>query len=438
MELLEKLDGRVDSGEVIYVERMSRNVSFRGWKIRSSESTRERGYAVRVIVDGKIGTAATTDENTVDEMIDNAIKSAEFGEQLELEFPGKLDNYPTPNIYDENVSDIAIPQLADMGKELISGIEKYRAECDCEVEVSVSQSKLYIANTNGFRGNYDRTAFSLSGSLTRVKENDIYLAWDYYGSTDFPKDSSVAIKPVKDRLDEIMRYADAIVPAPKLQGKIPLVFSPYGAFVLLLPLTVGLNGENIYTKTSPVTNKLGEKIFDEKLTIFDDGTIDNKVSSSPFDAEGVPKTRLPLIQNGELKNFLFDLTTAKKSGYKSNGCAERSLFYPPSPGTSNVIVQGGKHPTEDIIADIKEGIIVEGVLGMGQGNILSGAFSNPVATGFKIENGKITGRVKNIAIAGNIYENLQNITAISSERKWIYGSYCLPYIRMDNVSVVGK
>ena len=436
MDILEKLAGRVDAGEVVYIEKTSKSVSFKGWKIRGSESTQERGWAVRVIKDGKIGVSATTDENAIDDMIENAIQSARYGEELPLEFPGKADSYPSPDIYDSRLTGVGIPDLADFGRELMAVLEKYRAECDSEIDVGATSVRFKLANTSGFEGEYEKTSFSLSGSLMRVKGNDIYMAWDFFVSPKYPAEKSEPISKISGRIDEIMRHADNIVSLPS--GQIPVVFSPYGAFVLLMPLNMGLNGENIYTKTSPIYDKLGEKLFDEKLTITDDGTLNGRVSSAPFDDEGVPKRKLPLVENGVLKNFLFDLATAKKAGYQTNGCAQRSLFSSPSPSTSNVIVAAGDTPLEDIIADIKEGLMVESVLGLGQGNILSGAFSNPVATGFKIENGKIVGRVKNVAIAGNIYENLKQITAISKEQKWIYGSYLVPYIRLDNVSVVSK
>ena len=436
MDILSRLEGKVDAGEVVYIEKISRSVSFKGWKIRGSESTQERGYAVRVIKDGKIGVAATTDESAIDDMVENAIKSAQYGEEIEIEFPGQADQYPSPDIHDARLTEIQIPELADFGRELMANLEKYRDECDSEISVSASAVRFRLQNTSGFDGEYQKTYFGMSAELMRVKGNDIYMAWDFFVSPKYPSDKSEPLSKIVGRIDEIMQHADNIVSLSS--GQIPVVFSPYGAFVLFMPLQVGLNGENIYTKTSPVYDKLGQKLFDEKLTIVDDGTLDGRVASAPFDDEGVPKRKLPLVENGVLKNFLFDLVTAKKAGYETNGCAQRSLFSAPSPSTSNVIVSGGDVSVDDIIADIKEGLIVESVLGLGQGNILSGAFSNPVATGFKIENGKIVGRVKNVAIAGNIYENLKQITAISREQKWIYGSYLVPYIRLDNVSVVSK
>ena len=65
-----------------------------------------------------------------------------------------------------------------------------------------------------------------------------------------------------------------------------------------------------------------------------------------------------------------------------------------------------------MIKDIKEGIIIEQVLGLGQGNVLSGAFSNNVQLGFKIKDGKVGGRIKNVMIAGNVLNVLKDIVAV--------------------------
>ncbi|MCD6418811.1 TldD/PmbA family protein [bacterium] len=438
MKILEKLEGKADKGEVFFVETTARSVTFKGWKIHSSHSSRESGFGIRVIVDGKIGTSSSTDldDNTVDNVIENAITSAKFGENIELDFPKKTD-VKTIDINDEKVTNAPIPTLIDYGSELMERMQKYRSDCDMEIGVSTTSYKIRVANTEGFDNEYEKTSFSMIGSLMRVKGNDIYMAWDYYDSTHLPEKTEDAVSRMVKRIDEIMQYADKIVEPPSAEN-IPVIFTPDGTLVLLAPLSQGVNGSNIYAKTSPIYDKMGEKIFDEKLSIFDDGLIDRKSASTPFDDEGTPKKRFPIIENGVLKNFVFDLMTARKSGYTSNGCASRSIFSPPQPNTSNVIVEAGDVSLKDMMADIKEGLMVESVLGLGQGNILSGAFSNPISTGFKIENGEIVGRVKNMAIAGNIYQILQNITAISSERKWFYGRFLSPYIRLDNISVVGN
>ena len=91
-----------------------------------------------------------------------------------------------------------------------------------------------------------------------------------------------------------------------------------------------------------------------------------------------------------------------------------------------------------MIAGVEYGLLVEEVLGMGQGNIISGAFSNPLSVAFKIEHGEIVGRIKNASIADNVYSLLKNVSAISREQNWVYGSLCMPYIMLPEMNIVAK
>lgn len=92
----------------------------------------------------------------------------------------------------------------------------------------------------------------------------------------------------------------------------------------------------------------------------------------------------------------------------------------------------------EMLSSIKEGLLVEIPLGLGQGNIISGAFSNSLGLAFKIENGEIVGRVKDVSIAGNIYELLLDVSAVSRETQWIYNNFRLPYILLRDMNVVAK
>jgi PmbA protein len=201
---------------------------------------------------------------------------------------------------------------------------------------------------------------------------------------------------------------------------------------------MGVNGKNVYTGTSPVRDKVGEALFDPKLTLLDDATIDGKFASAAYDDEGVAHRRNVLVENGVLKGFLYDLKTAAQSGVASTGNGSRTLFGTPNVSPTNLIVQPGETPLAEIIAGIEHGLLVEEVLGLGQGNLLSGAFSNPLALAFVIDHGEIVGRVKDVSIAGNIYDVLKDIAAISSEREWVYYSICLPYMLLPDMNVVAQ
>jgi len=83
-------------------------------------------------------------------------------------------------------------------------------------------------------------------------------------------------------------------------------------------------------------------------------------------------------------------------------------------------------------------LLVENALGLGQGNVIPGAFSNSLSLAFKIEKGEIVGRVKDVSIAGNVYDLLQDVAAVSRETEWVYRSLSLPYILPPDVNVVAK
>jgi PmbA protein len=218
----------------------------------------------------------------------------------------------------------------------------------------------------------------------------------------------------------------------------PVLFSPNGAPVLALPLMRGLNGKNVYRGISPMAGQVGEQLFDTHLTLVDDPTLDGRPGSSSHDDEGMPRRRRALIEDGVLHGFVYDLKTAALAGVEPTGSGQRGLFSPPSPSFSNLVVEGGDQPVDAIIAGIDQGLLVESPLGLGQGNIISGAFSNNLSLAFKIEGGEIVGRVKDVSVAGNVYQDLRTIEALSRESEWVYGGIRLPYVLLPELNVVTK
>jgi PmbA protein len=213
--------------------------------------------------------------------------------------------------------------------------------------------------------------------------------------------------------------------------------------VLMLPLMVALNGKNVYTGISPLTGKLGEQLFNQQITVIDDPSLPGKSGSSPYDGEGIPSRPNVLVESGVLKRFFYDLKTAAQMEAESTGNGSRDLFTAPQPSATNFVLSPGETPVEQLIAGIDHGLLVDTVIGLGQGNIYSGAFSNPVALAFKIERGEIVGRVKEVSLAGNIYELLPQVEALSSEAQWFIDdatgtSCCLPYLLLPEVNVVAK
>ncbi len=91
-----------------------------------------------------------------------------------------------------------------------------------------------------------------------------------------------------------------------------------------------------------------------------------------------------------------------------------------------------------MISSMKEGLIVEELLGAGQGNELGGDFRANVSLGFKVENGEIVGRVKDTMISGNVYKVLSQVEHVGDSSDWVFGSMRSPALQCLGVEVAAK
>ena len=245
------------------------------------------------------------------------------------------------------------------------------------------------------------------------------------------------------KTDEIVKTTIRQLELAKNMAKVTsktmsVIFAPDGVTgSLILPLISAFNGKTVLEGASPIGNKLGETVFDKNLTISDNPLVPFNTASRPCDDEAVPCQVTSLITNGVVNNFLYDLQTAARAKSKSTGNGQRQGGLP-GPSPHAFVIEPGSLSFEDMVKNIDEGIIVEQLLGAGQGNMLGGDFSGNVLLGFKIEKGEIVGRVKDTMISGNVYQLLKNITAIGSDAKWVSGFMSTPSICCSNVSVASR
>jgi PmbA protein len=431
MDILKQLKSQAEQVEVVRIQSESTTVDYENNRLKTSKVEQTQGLAVRVVRKGRLGFAASSDERAVDQLMANALESATYGDEIPLQFPAPQSPVEVKT-YDAKIAEFPIPRLAEIGQEILDLLLPIEPEARINISLNRGVSQLNLRNQAGTEVNFERSPLSISVDVSVVKEDDILILFDMLGTTVWEEDYLAFAR----RLGEKLELSKKLIPVQS--GRMPLIFSPSGALVLGLPLMVGLDGKNVFTGISPLKGKLGETMFDAKLTLVDDGTLDGKFGSAPFDDEAIPHRRVSLIENGALKNFYYDLKTALQAGAESTGNGSRGLFNPPSPSITNLLMVPGDTPLAEMVKDVKEGLLVEDVLGLGQGNILSGAFSNPLSLAFKIEKGEIVGRVKNASIAGNVYEVMKEIDAISRETQWVYNNFNLPYILLSNMNVVAK
>ncbi|KHE90248.1 MAG: TldD/PmbA family protein [Candidatus Scalindua rubra] len=419
-----------DSAEVIYEEGESRSISFENNKLKSVYTKSIRGIGLRIIKDGKIGFSSTTDFRKPEQLVTNALESAAFGQEAKFEFPSKSQLKET-RLFDENVVNYPIEKGIQIGKEAIEKVLSVNPDYECGVSIGKGFGKSRLINSSGLDISTRSTSFGTSMDILLVKNNGLLCVGE--------GESSAKVVDDLDKYTTIMlrdlRLAEKEVDVST--GSYPVVFTSKVIGTLLSTFETGCNGKMVQKGVSPLTGKLGEKIMDERISIYDDPTIDYADGSYMCDDEGVSARRTPLFESGVLKNYIYDLQTAGIMNAKSTGNGIRSFASQPSPGNSNVIVEPGDMKFEDMIKDMKSGILVDQVLGGGQSNVLAGEFSVNVDLGYLVENGEIVGRIKDCMIAGNVFEVFNDIIALGDRSDW-HGSLKVPPFYFRSVNLVGK
>jgi PmbA protein len=170
------------------------------------------------------------------------------------------------------------------------------------------------------------------------------------------------------------------------------------------------------------------------VTLVDDGTLEHGIATRPFDGEGIASRRTAVIEEGILRQFLYDATTARKAKAKSTASASRAWASLPSIGTSNFYLQAGTHKPDSIIRGVKNGLYVTAMLGRGA-DVVTGDYSRG-ANGIWIEDGELTWPVQEVTVSGNLLEMLKGIDAVGDDLDF-RSSTAAPTIRFAELVVSG-
>lgn len=428
--ILESALKEADSAEVIFEQGEGRSVSFENNKLKCVNTKSIRGIGLRVIKNGRIGFSSTTDLRKPERLVANAIKSAKFGQEAKFEFPPST-NFPEVETYDNDVVNYPVEEEAiELGQNAIDAALTVNPDYECGVEIGKGIGLRRLINSSGLDISRQSSHFSIGIDILLVKGQS--LIWTGEGESS-RRLSTDLDKHVKKALEQ-QRLAEKEVQIGT--GTYPVIFTPKSVNTVLTTFEIGCNGKLVQKGASPLAGKLGEKIIDERVSIYDDSTINYADGSFPFDGEGTPGQKTPLIENGVLKNYIYDLQTAGIMNAKSTGSGTRGFASQPAPGCTNIVIEPGDMAFEDMIADMKQGLLVDQVLGSGQSNVLAGEFSVNIDLGFLIENGEIVGRVKDCMIAGNAFEVFNNITALGNKTEW-HGSTRLPHFYFRALNVAG-
>src|ERR1035437_8040934 len=408
-----------EQADVFVVTSEETPLQFEANRLKHASSKQSTLVAVRVMRNGKIGYSAGTSLENGQSLVDMAAAAAEFGMPANFDFPTASD-YPQIDIFDGTVESLPLETMVQQGDEAIALLRKHNPDLLCDAWTSKGVVSVRILNSRGGHAEYKESFSNLSVSASLIRGTDMLFVGE-------SESSCHPVLSAKSIADTIIKRLELAANMAKLPTRtLPVVFTPDGVAGAFIPaLTAAFNGKLVLEGASPIGSKTGQKVFDEKLQLWDDPTLAFRPTSRPCDDEGVPSRRTPLIEAGTVANFYYDLQTAALAKTISTGNGSRGRGGLPSPSPSALVMASGKTTLEEMISDIKEGLVVDDLMGADQGNILGGDFSGNILLGYKIENGKIVGRVKDTMVSGNIYQLLKEITAVG-EAKWVGGGLFVP------------
>ncbi|MCP4583083.1 MAG: TldD/PmbA family protein [candidate division Zixibacteria bacterium] len=436
MEKLLELAKKVsDKAEVYSTEYTYSPVSFENAKLHEINSTFQSGLSLRIIKDGKLGFAYTCNLINREEFLQNALDSLKGGVEAGYDFP-LTENIRPLDTYDPSLENLTGTQMV-AECDRVSDILKVKTDAELSLTSFKHIEKIRIMNSEGtdiserssFYGLFGQAIFPGSGS-------GIYR---YYQSKNFGETPDSYLNEIIDG------YNIAAKPVEPSGGKMKVIFMPNSMITLNWRILSGLNSKSVYEKTSPIADKLNQKIFDEKITIYSDPTNTEYPGARAFDDEGVPGAPLALVESGELKSFFYDLNFACKlnavstgHGYKTTQWGGDAITLKPTPALPHMRIKTGDKSFAELVKSIDRGVIIEGALGAHSGNIPNGDYSIGVSPGLYVENGEIIGRVKEAMISGNIYDTLKNVVDIGDTLYPTFSGAWVPPILFDNVSVATK
>ena len=386
------------------------------------------GIGIRVIKDGAVGFAFTSDMGEIAKTCENAYLNSKLNSKDENFSFSEVEKLPKVNgTFDKKFREIDLDELTSSLKSVLNCIE----DNGCQTTsggFSAAEGEVLIVNSNGVEAYDKSTGFALGVSINAIKEGDLATAYDSVSSCLYDLDG---IKLAED----LCELAKSSLGGEHVETSDKDVILDYHAVTgLLSTFMSGFSADNVQRGRSRLAGKIGEKIVTENLSIFDDGTVEGGLNSGVTDDEGTASRRTSLVEDGVLKGYLYDIYTANKDGVKSTSNGFRGSYAgTPSVSGSNIIFDFKDRVLEEEISDA---FLVTDVLGAHTANPITGDFSVEASNSFLISNGEKK-PIKKAMISGNIYDLLGDAVAVGDEVKQ-RGSFIIPKLLLHDLRVVGN
>lgn len=416
------LHAGAEAAEVYQSESLSRPVFFEANRLKQLESSQAEGVALRLWKEGRPGLVVAYGPVEPALLVERAIALSQLNEPETIELSRANSNH-----YPDLGESVPVERLVEWGREAIDIIRAAYPDILCTADWECDIETTRLVNSYGLDCGYTDTTLSCYMAADWIRGDDFLSVAD--GQTLRGDLDPVALA---QQLIQRLEWADRNVSPP--QGKVPVLFTAKAADMLWGTVQSALNGKQVIERASPWSDRLGSAVLSPMLTLSQHPDIGPY--SCPFDDEGTPTQPITFLKDGILQLFYTDLKIGRALGSGTTGNGVRpGLGSYPTPGLFNLIVEPGIRSFPELIASLKDGVIIDQILGGGAG--ISGEFSINIDLGYRVRNGQVMGRVKDTMVAGNVYTALKNLVELGSDAEW-NGSCYTPSLIVEGLSVTGR
>ncbi len=436
MEIKRSWKRRFDQLELLTREERKLNISLENWQVENIAKSRMQKSALRVIEDGSMGEnfSLGRSEKAAEELVRGAEQSVQYGDKAVFSF----SDHSLNSFHEKEEKNYRAGQVDEIILFLEDVVDFFKSSApDITLNLSFGKSydEIQMETSRGAYLKDNQCNFSLMVSIPVSGGGS-----QFYRSFE----SSEMFSGIPEaELDQFLReFRSAGEVSRPETGKMPVIFSPRSLYLFTFSLQEGLRADNVFKGISPLIENLDTEIFSPRISVIDSPHMQEAGGRRFFDDEGIPTRRQKLVDEGVFKSFIYDQEHAARMNARPGGNGlRRGLFSsgietPISPGMVNPTIEPGESSRDEMISSVENGILVENIVGFHSSNYSQGHFSVQ-AHGYHVREGKLQGRLEDVMIAGNIYDDFQKIKSVG--RKLYPGRFgYYPYLLCPDIQVSSR
>lgn len=440
-----------DFAEVFVEDNFTTEISTIGGYIEKGMSGRDFGIGIRIF-DGLNSVYVYTNDLSKDNLINITKKASIAIGKNKKDAVLNFDKSIKPDIHKYSIfpSNVEMIKKVELMKRVTTAAKNYGDEItQVTVNYIDQEQNVLIANTEGVFAEDKRVRTRML--ILVVAEQGGQLEAGYVGPGALRGLEFYDTIDIEDYAREAARTAKTMVYADySPAGVMPVVIdNGFGGLMFHEACGHSLEASSVAKEISIFSNKLGEKIASDVVTLVDNGSIPNSWGSLGVDDEGKKTQKNILIENGILKSYMIDKLNGRRMGMNSTASGRRQSYrFAPTSRMTNTYIDNGNNTKEEIIGNTERGLFAK-YINAGSVNPATGDFNFSLSEAYLIENGKITKPVKGATLIGNGSKILKDVDMVGNNLE-IGQGYCFagsgaifigagqPTIRVKSMTVGGR